>query len=102
MSHLDEQFVTNAGHSETANQGHRPPTTEELLAQRGQIYGDAVDTHTRIAQAWSAILDHQVSALDVALCMISLKLVRASCAPDHMDSYADIAGYNEIAKRIVG
>ena len=75
-------------------------TTAELLAERGAIYGDAVDTHARIAQVWGAILGRTVSAHQVALCMIGLKLVRADCDPTHTDSHDDIQGYAEIAKQI--
>ena len=74
--------------------------TEALLAERGQVYGDAVRTHARIAQVWSGILDTEVTAQQVALCMVGLKLVRASCAPEHEDSYADMHGYTTIAERI--
>lgn len=75
--------------------------TEALLAQRGEIYGDAVETHNRIALMWSGILNTDVSALDVALCMAALKLVRAECSPQHKDNYDDAHGYVAIAEMIV-
>lgn len=75
--------------------------TEELLAERGRVYGDAVSTHARIGEAWSAVLGHPVSAHEVALCMVALKIIRAACAPDHQDSYDDIRGYTAIAEQIV-
>lgn len=74
---------------------------EALLEQRGQIYGDAVETHARIAQVWSGILNTPISAHEVALCMMGLKLVRADCDPKHADSYADILGYEAIARKTV-
>lgn len=75
-------------------------STEELLEERGQVYGDAAATHARIAQVWSGVLGYDVSAHQVALCMAGLKLVRASKAPDHQDSYDDLRGYTAIAEQI--
>ena len=72
----------------------------ELLKQRGQQYGDMVDTHVRIAQVWSGILNTKVTAGQVALCMAGLKLVRAVNNPDHQDSFDDAHGYLQIAEVI--
>jgi len=74
--------------------------TEALLAQRGSIYGDPVPQYGRIAQVWSGILGHEVSAHQAAVCMAALKLVRAVDAPDHLDSLDDAHGYVTIAQRI--
>lgn len=76
-------------------------STEDLLAQRGEVYGDAVETHGRIAEVWSGILGKHISAHDVALCMVGLKLVRAQITPHHTDSHADAKGYAAIANAIV-
>ena len=73
-----------------------------ILAERGEVYGDAAQTHARIAEVWSGILGHTVTAHEVALCMVGLKLVRASCAPGHEDSYLDAAAYTTIAENIAG
>lgn len=71
-----------------------------LLEQRGRIYGDMVGTHARIAEVWSGILGRHVSAHQVALCMVGLKLVRADLSPDHLDSHDDMQGYARIARVI--
>lgn len=73
----------------------------ELLAQRGQQWGGATSTHVRIAQVWSGILDTEVTALQVALCMSGLKLVRAEVNPSDLDSFDDAHGYLRIAQAIV-
>ena len=73
-----------------------------VLAERGQVYGDATVSHGRIAQVWSGILGTEVSAHQVALCMVGLKLVRADGAPGHEDSYLDGKGYLTIAEGIAG
>ena len=73
----------------------------ELLAQRGQQWGGATSTHVRIAQVWSGILDTEVTALQVALCMSGLKLIRAEVNPFEPDSFDDAHGYLRIAQGIV-
>ena len=75
--------------------------TEELLAQRGAVYGDAINTHERIAAVWTGILNREVNAHEVALCMTGLKLVRSSCSPNHEDNLEDVLGYATIAQRII-
>ena len=72
-------------------------TSEPILVERGKQWGDPVYTHERIARVWSGILNFQVSAHDVALCMVALKLVRASVNPTEPDSYTDAKGYADIA-----
>ena len=75
-------------------------TSESILVERGKQWGDPVYTHERIARVWSGILNFQVSAHDVALCMVALKLVRASVNPTEPDSYTDAKGYADIAMMI--
>ena len=73
----------------------------ELLAQRGRQWGGATSTHVRIAQVWSGILDTEVTALQVALCLSGLKLIRAEVNPFEPDSFDDAHGYLRIAQAIV-
>lgn len=75
---------------------------DALLEQRGSSWGNAANTHSRIAQVWSGILDTEVTAGQVALCMAGLKLVRASVNPDDPDSFDDGHGYLAIAEDIFG
>lgn len=67
----------------------------DILTQRE--YGDPVANHTRIAALWSQILGTEITAHQVALCCLLMKVSRASSAPEHMDSYVDIDGYARIA-----
>lgn len=73
----------------------------KVLEERGKVYGDAVDMHTRIAEMWTVLLGHEVRPEDVALCMVGLKMIRALEAPDHWDNYLDMKGYTQIAEDIV-
>lgn len=57
-------------------------------------YGDSYDTHRRVGESWSAILNVQtISPGQVALMMIALKSIRASKNIEYMDSWIDICGY---------
>lgn len=83
----------------------KPQDTEfefknDILEERQKSYGDPVEMHERIAKIWSGILNVQINANEVALCMIGLKLARSQNDPSHLDSLVDVAGYNEIAQLI--
>lgn len=67
---------------------------------RQETYGDAKANHERIAKLWSIILDTDISAEQVALCMVGVKLSRLSHDPSHLDSYIDGAAYFAIAGEI--
>lgn len=75
---------------------------EELIDERMQVYGDPVETFPRVAEIWSGILGHQVTATDVTLCMMGYKMLRTQLMPDYSDNSDDIVGYYEIFRRIVG
>lgn len=67
---------------------------------RNEAHGDPTENHTRIAKIWSVILEKEVSAYQVALCMAGLKLARAAYKPID-DSFIDMAAYAAIAGEIV-
>ena len=73
---------------------------QPVLLERAKQWGDPVLTHARIATAWSAILDHPVTATEAALMMAALKLVRAAVNPTEPDSFEDCKGYVKIAEMI--
>ena len=75
---------------------------DSLLEQRGKLWGDATDTHIRIAQVWGGIKGVEFTPTEVALMMAGLKLVRASISPNEPDSYDDAHGYVTIAENIQG
>ena len=64
-----------------------------IYGERQKVYGPSRPNHERIAAHWSVILGIPVSAEQVVLCMIGLKLARLGNTPDHRDSWVDIAGY---------
>ena len=71
-------------------------TAAELISgDRAATYGDALVSHQRIANLWATYLGTPVSAVDVAMCMVLLKVSRSKGGdkPGKMDTFVDIAGY---------
>lgn len=73
---------------------------EELInGARQQDYGDKLQNFSQIAMLWQGTLAHKlapgqkITAEDVAMCMIQVKIARLAKSPDHADSVIDIAGY---------
>jgi hypothetical protein len=66
---------------------------------RHEDYGDKLKNHQNIAKLWSAYLDVEISAHDVAICMGLLKIARLKHA-HKKDSYLDLAAYAAIAGEI--
>ena len=66
---------------------------------RHKDYGDKLLNHQNIAKLWSAFLDVEISAHDVAICMGLVKIARLKHA-HKKDSYLDLAAYAAIAGEI--
>ena len=66
---------------------------------RHEDYGDKLKNHQNIAKLWSAFLDVEISAHDVAICMGLVKIARLKHA-HKKDSYLDLAAYAAIAGEI--
>ena len=73
---------------------------EQLLDQRGLLYGEPVANHLRIASLWAAYLGYPVEPHEVAICMALVKLSRISEQATHKDSYEDAICYLGIAGHI--
>lgn len=67
---------------------------------RNADYGHPLDDFQRSADMWSNILGTEVTAEQVALCMIAVKVSRLSNDIEKRDSWVDIAGYVECWQRI--
>ena len=70
-----------------------------VQGQRQFDYGDKYQNHENISKLWSAYLDYKISANDVAICMMLLKVARLKHRPTE-DCYIDMAGYAAIAGEI--
>lgn len=66
---------------------------EHVTTDRAATHGDAERTFGLIATYWSAHLDADISATDVAVMMGLLKIARIKATPGHMDNWIDLAGY---------
>lgn len=73
---------------------------EKLIrGDRQQDYGDKLENFSQIAELWTATLRRtlrpgaEITAEEVGLCMMQVKIARLSGKPDHRDSILDVAGY---------
>jgi len=66
---------------------------------RGADYGHPLDDFSRTAQMWSAIMGRQVTANQVGLCMVAVKLSR-ECNKPKRDNLVDVAGYAETVQML--
>jgi hypothetical protein len=72
---------------------------ELIGGQRQQDYGNKRQNFSQIAMLWQGTLASKlapgqvITAEDVALCMIQVKIARLAKSPDHTDSIVDVAGY---------
>ena len=80
---------------------------EEAIAlihgQRADDYGDAQLSFQRMADLVNPIIkkaDGNLTATDMALVMIQVKIARLQETPDHEDSWIDIAGYAALGAQI--
>lgn len=71
-----------------------------ITGDRQASYGDAAESFTRLAALWSTTLGATVTAEQVALCLIQLKVSRLVASPGHADSWLDVAGYAALGGEI--
>lgn len=74
--------------AETLGRAH-----QAVNGERDTVYGRPEDNFAHIAALWSCHLGHPVTAIDVALMMVLLKVARQRTTPNHEDGWIDIAGY---------
>ena len=67
---------------------------------RRRQHGEPQAAHARIAALWSAYLDYQLTAHDVAILMVLLKVARITGKTLNADNYVDVAGYAGIAAEL--
>lgn len=70
-----------------------------INGDRERDYGTPKENFKRIADGWAVILQSDVSAEQVALCMAWLKIARLVNGP-HEDSYVDAAAYMALAAEL--
>jgi hypothetical protein len=82
-------------------------TGEELLVHaaavvrdRRRVYGQPAELFERVALRWSQVLGTRVTAAQVGLCLVDLKLARLTVDPRHLDSLVDVAGYAACVREV--
>lgn len=73
---------------------------EIISGERQGQYGKPENSFHVIAQMWSAYLDYEVSASDVAAMMVLLKTARISNGVYKDDNWIDIIGYAALGAEI--
>ena len=69
-------------------------TAREYVTQdRAATHGDAERNFNLIADYWSAHLDVNITATDVAVMMTLLKIARIRSNPHNLDNWVDACGY---------
>tara|TARA_R110000822_G_scaffold44890_4_gene120314 strand:+ start:2277 stop:2540 length:264 start_codon:yes stop_codon:yes gene_type:complete len=81
------------------NRGECLAAAEAATKDREVSYGTPADNFTLIADLWSQYLRKRVSARDVGMMMVLLKVARLANGK-HDDSLVDIAGYAAITSEI--
>ena len=71
-----------------------------VIAERSAQYGDAAGNMAAIAARWSATLGREITAAQVVLCLLDLKLARLAHDPAHEDSAVDVCGYAGLLREL--
>ena len=72
-----------------------------LVTRRRREYGEPVDVFEAIAARWSLVFGTPVTAPQVVLALLDVKLVRLSGNPKHLNSIVDLAGYAAVLREVV-
>jgi len=68
-----------------------------VCRDRMNVHGEAEDNFADIATLWNVLLKRKLAApigpLDVAMCMIAVKLSRMVTSPNSPDNWIDAGGY---------
>ena len=71
-----------------------------VVAERSTQYGGANGNMAAIAQRWSTTLGQEITAAQVVLCLLDLKLARLAHDPTHEDSAVDVCGYAALLREL--
>jgi hypothetical protein len=72
-----------------------------ILSERGSVYGSSRTNHERISELWSGYLGDYISPMQVAMCMLLVKVSRLTETPNHKDSIKDLVGYAAIYNELL-
>jgi len=72
----------------------------DVISERQQSYGDPISAMAAVAARWSITLGVRITAEQVVLCLIDLKLTRLCHDPRHYDSAVDLAAYTALLQDV--
>ncbi len=78
-----------------------PPTVDDLVQQRGSVYGHPLDDFGRAAKLKAVVADIKDPELRHAAEMVCVKLARLCTTPEHLDSWDDISGYGKTGRMVI-
>ena len=65
-----------------------------ILKPRGDAYGTVRENHERIARIAGLLTGRSsLTAFDITMVLVAVKLSRIAQSPDHVDSYVDAINY---------
>jgi hypothetical protein len=75
---------------------------DAVLRDRAATHGAVENSFGQIAAVWSVRLGGAITAAQVALMLVDLKVARAWGNPGHGDNWVDIAGYAACGGEVSG
>jgi len=72
-------------------------TSIDTIGSRGEEYGDASQSFSRASTIASTMLDKTITAYDVSIVLMAVKMARIAQNKTHIDSYVDLAAYTAFA-----
>ena len=78
-----------------------PLTVDDLVQQRGSVYGHPLDDFGRVAKLKAVVADIKDPELRHAAEMVCVKLARLCTTPEHLDSWDDIGGYAKTGRMVI-
>lgn len=72
-------------------------TSQRILEQRHNEYGDASASFVRIASIASLMLNKSITTYDVSVIMMAVKMSRLVNNKNHKDSWVDLINYTAFA-----
>ena len=71
-----------------------------VVDRRRDEYGEPEDRFEHIAARWSQVLGIRVTAAQVGVCLMDLKMARLAHNRKHLDSLVDVLGYRACLREI--
>jgi hypothetical protein len=71
-----------------------------LVTRRRREYGEPADVFMAVATRWSLVFGTKVTAAQVVIALLDLKLVRLCRDSRHLDSQVDVAGYAAVLREV--